>query len=493
VFNPRGPRKNGNSTKTGIQLRVVARCFCATSQEVALVPAPRSGFLHASMPTIASTSRTSSSAYAGSAQRPLAYCGTMKKKLAIVQLARHREPALLVSGQTISNFGDGVALVALTLLVLDTTHSVTKLAWFAAARMTPLVAFLLVGGAIVDRFSRRVLLIISDVARAVLTAVLVVMIASGLLRFWELIIFAILFGCFDAFFFPAMSALTPEIVPQELLPAMNAVRPLANNLMGSMIGPAVGGILAAISTSLAIGVDCATFVVSATALLLMKPTPKPVRNEANSMLSDIKEGVHFVRQTRWLWTTLLGVALVNAFLFSPMFVLIPFFLRHNLHLGKDYVGFAIAASGVAGAIGALVTANLPLPKRRVRVMWTYWTIGTLAALIMGFATNFWEIIIFPIIASPMMIFGNVIWESMMQSEVPRELLGRASSVDWFVSLGITPLGLVIAGEIANYVGVRTYFVVLSVVCVLPGLYILKSKRINAIDAPRVNPALAGEH
>src|ERR1019366_741671 len=169
-------------------------------------------------------------------------------------------------------------------------------------------------------------------------------------------------------------------------------------------------------------------------------------------------------------------------------VLIPYFLRHNLHLAKDYVGFAVAASGVAGAIGALVFANLPAPKRRVRVMWTYWTIGTLSALVMGIATNFWEVIIFPIVASPMMIFGNVIWESMMQSEVPRELLGRASSVDWFVSLGIGPLGLIIAGEIANYVGVRTYFVAASLICVVPGLYILKSKRINAIDADRVNPA-----
>jgi DHA3 family tetracycline resistance protein-like MFS transporter len=412
----------------------------------------------------------------------------VKKKLALGQLARHREPRLLVTGQTISNFGDGVALVALTLLVLDTTHSVTKLAWFAAARMTPLVVFLLIGGAIVDRYSRRVLLIISDVARAVLTGALVFMIASGLLRFWELIIFAILFGCFDAVFYPAISALTPEIVPVDLLPAMNAVRPLANNLVGNMIGPAVGGILAALSTGLAIGVDCATFVVSAAALLLMKATPRPIRNEDNSMLDDIKEGVHYVRQTRWLWTTLLGVSLVNAFLFVPMFVLIPYFLRHNLHLAKDYVGFAVAASGVAGAIGALVAANLPTPKRRVRMMWTYWTIGTLAALVMGIATNFWEVIILPIVASPMMIFGNVIWESMMQSEVPRELLGRASSVDWFVSLGIGPLGLVIAGEIANYIGVRMYFVVFCVICVIPGLYILKSKRINEIDAERVNRA-----
>jgi MFS family permease len=411
----------------------------------------------------------------------------MRKKLAIVELAKHREPRLLVSGQAISNFGDGVAIVALTLLVLDTTHSVTALGWFAAARMTPQVVFLLIGGAIVDRFSRRLLLILSDVVRAVLTGAIVILILSHSLHYWELIVFAVFFGSFDALFYPCIAAFTPEIVSEDLLPAMNAVRPLANNLMGSTIGPAVGGLLAAFSTSLSIGVDCATFVVSAAALALMRSTPKPIRKEGATMIGDIKEGLHYVVRTRWLWTTSLSVTLVNAFVLTPMFVLIPYFLRHNLHLAKDYVGFAVAAAGVSGALGALVVANFPMPKRRIRMMWIYWSIGSMTALVMGIATNFWEVIIFPIVVSPTIIFGNVIFESMMQSEVPRELLGRVSSVDWFVSLGVAPLGLVIASQVANVIGVRAYFVVFSIICVIPGIWIIVSKRINAIDADRVHP------
>ena len=105
----------------------------------------------------------------------------MQKKLAILQLLKHREPTLLIVGQTISGFGDGVALVALTLLVLDSTHhSVTKPAWFAAARMVPFVAFVLLGGVIVDRFSRRLLLLISDSMRALNRG------ARGLHRIWHI-------------------------------------------------------------------------------------------------------------------------------------------------------------------------------------------------------------------------------------------------------------------------------------------------------------------
>lgn len=411
----------------------------------------------------------------------------MKKNLAILQLVRHRDPTLLVSGQAVSSFGDGVALVALTLLVLDTTHhSVSKLAWFAAARMIPMVAFLLVGGAVVDRFSRRLLLLISDVMRAVLTGVLVAFIGFGILRFWELLIFAVLFGTFDAVFMPAISAITPEIVPKDLLPAMNSIRPLTGNLVGGMIGPAVGGILAAWSTTGAIGVDCATFVVSASSLALMKPTPKPNRNESASMLDDIREGVRYVRDTRWLWTTLAAVAAVNAFVFVPMAVLIPYFLLHDLRTSKLIVGYFFAVGGLAGTVGALIASNLKMPRRRIRIMWIYWTIGTFSALIIGVATNYWQVFIFPIVASPTMIFGNVIWESMMQSEVPRELLGRASSVDWFVSLGISPIGLVVAGQLSNHIGVRTYFVVMALLTGVPGLYILTSRRINAIDRERIS-------
>jgi DHA3 family tetracycline resistance protein-like MFS transporter len=349
-----------------------------------------------------------------------------------------------------------------------------------------------VGGAIVDRFSRRILLLISDCVRAALTAVLVVLIASGQLKFDELLVFAVLFGTFDAVFMPAMTALTPEIVPEELLPAMNAVRPLSNNLMGSMIGPAVGGVIFAASASWAIGVDCATFLVSAGALFLMHPTPTPQRTPGSSMLSEIKEGVRYVRRTRWLRSGLIVAAITNALIFGPLGVLIPYLLRHTLHDSKVVVGYTFAVMGLSGAIGALVASNLKTPRRRIRVMWTVWTIASLSALVIGFATNFWEVLIFPIVASPLNLFGNVIWESMMQTEVPRDLLGRASSVDWFVSLGLAPIGIVLAGFLATEWGVRTYFVVVSLVASAPGLWMILSRKINEVDRGRVKGSAVAE-
>jgi len=414
----------------------------------------------------------------------------VRKRLAIIQVLRHREPALLVAGQTVSMFGDGVALVALTLLVLDTTHSVSKLAWFAAARMVPLVVFLLIGGAVVDRFSRRTLLLISDSVRAVLTIGLTVLIGLHVLTFTELMAFGFVFGLFDALFSPAMTAITPEIVDEDLLPAMNAIRPLSSNLVGNMIGPAVGGVLAAWSTTWAIGIDASTFVVSAGALALMHATPRPERHTETTMRADIREGIGYVTKTRWIWTTLASVTFINALIFTPMFILIPFFLRHDLHTSKALVGVAFAVSGASGALGAFISGNLKIPRRRIRTMWIYWSIGALVVLGFGVATNYWEVLIIPLVVSPMALMGNVIWESMLQTEVPRELLGRVSSVDFFVSFGLSPVGLVVAGALTGAIGVRSYFVVMALVTVTPGLYILTSRRINEVDRDRVTPAPA---
>jgi len=79
---------------------------------------------------------------------------------------------------------------------------------------------------------------------------------------------------------------------------------------------------------------------------------------------------------------------------------------------------------------------------------------------------------------------------MLQTEVPRELLGRVSSVDFFVSFGLSPVGLVVAGALTGAIGVRSYFVVMALVTVTPGLYILTSRRINEVDRDRVTPAPA---
>lgn len=409
----------------------------------------------------------------------------MKKSFALLTLLRSREPRLLLTGQSVSNLGDGIGYIAFALLVLDLTHSVKDLSYFAAARTLPMVAMLLLGGAVTDRFSRRWLLLISDFGRGVLTAVVTVLCVSGALHFWELLVYSALFGFFDSVFMPSINAITPEIVSEDLLTAMNSANPLINSLMNQMIGPAVGGLLSAVSTSLGIGIDAGTFFFSALMLGLMKPTPRPDQGSDSNIFSEMKGGLKFFFQTRWMWTTCIAVSLVNGLVFMPSFSLLPYFYRQDLHSTKAMVGIAFGIAGTFGALGALASSNLAIPRRRIRVMWTYWTIGSLSGVLVGIATNIAVALLFPIICLTTIVFGNVIFQTMMQTEIPKEMMGRASSIDWFFSLGLAPIGLVVAGALANDWGVRRYYVVMSVICTIPGLWLLISPKVNAVDQKRI--------
>lgn len=404
----------------------------------------------------------------------------------MVRVFQHREAALLISGQAISSFGDGVAAVSLNLLVLSLVRKhLSLIGLFGAARMVPMVVFVLFGGVIVDRFSRKTLMLISDSTRALIIGGIAVLTATGHLHYWELVVMSVLFGAFDAVFFPASTALVPQIVEAEMLPAMAAMRPLTNNLLGNFLGPSIGALIYIASPGWALGVDAMTFVISATALALMKPTPKPVRVEKTPMTKDIREGMTYVRRTPWMWTTLVVVTFGNGLLFTPLFTFLPAFIRHTLHAPKIYVGLVMAASGIAGALGAIVIGSRPAPRRRVRAMWGWWILSTFGAFALASAVNVYMIFIIPFLMSPTLLMGNTIWETMLQAEVPTELMGRVSSVDWFLSLALTPVGLSVAGLMIQAFGIRGYFAGMGALILLTEVATALSPTVNRIDANRL--------
>lgn len=402
-----------------------------------------------------------------------------------MRVFHHRSARLLITGQAISNVGDGISSVAFALLVLSLTHrSAVDLSLFAAFRMVPLVGLLLVSGVIVDRYSRRLLLMISDLARMTITGSIVALAVTGELRFWMLVIGGMLFGVFDALFMPSITAITPQIVPEELLTAMNAVKPLANNLCGALIGPAVGGFLAAWSTSTAIGVDAGTFAFSAASLFLMRGIAAPVRTASASMWHEITEGLRFVRSRTWVWSTLVIAGFTNAFLFIPTFTFMSLFIVGKLHAAKYWVGLVFAAGGVSGTIATFLIGSLPPPRRRIRVMYAAWIPAGAAALVYCFASSVWLLLIIPVVMSPLLPLGNVIWETMLQQETPTGMLGRISSADWFVSLAIAPIGLAIAGPVIGAVGFAAYFAVVVACTTIPSLVAAISPAVNAVDVGR---------
>jgi MFS family permease len=394
----------------------------------------------------------------------------------------NRQFALLWGGQTISRLGDGVMSVALPLLVLTITGSATDLGVVVAARLVPTVVFLLLGGAVSDRVSRRLAMLVSDAIRTLISATLGVLALNARLNLTEMLAGALTFGLFDALFYPASTALLPEVAAAEHLTSSNSLNRFSGTLAGGLLGPLVGGVIAStIGVSWSLIIDASTFVVSAGCLVAMRRTPRPAPSGA-SVMSDIREGLSYCRRTPWLIWSIMVAGVANALIFTPSAIMLPLLYKRLLHAPNWMVGVGFAAVGVGGLFGAVAMMVVARPRAQVRAMWLAWTGAAFLSVVFGLMSSTWLASSIALGTGALLIVGNILWDSLVQSEVPREILGRVSSVDWTFSLGLSPIGVALAGVVSGTVGVRATIVVPGIVVSTVALALLVSVRsITAID------------
>ena len=385
---------------------------------------------------------------------------------------RHRDFAWLWSGQTVSVAGDGIFTVALAVETLRIDDRSFALALVLAARLVPTVLLLLVGGVVVDRVPRRMAMLASDAVRGVAVSIIAVLVAVGSLRLGGLVVMSIVFGTADAFFSPASTALVPELLPEELFVHASALSSLSRVFAQQLLGPALGGVIvAAAGTAWSFGLDGASFAVSAGCLLVVRSRSRPSPS-GHSVLEEAREGLSYVRSQPWLWATLIGAGLANFAIFSPLGVLIPLLVRHVLGGGAVALGLTLAAGGAGGITAILALGRQGLPRWPITTMWIGWAAAGLVAACLGLVGEVWEAAPLYAVASGLLMYGNALWTPLMQRLVPDRLLGRASSVDWLVSIALSPLGIVAAGGVAAAIGVRPTILAGGALASLAGLCLL---------------------
>jgi MFS family permease len=374
----------------------------------------------------------------------------------MLQPLRRRDFALLSAASVISLLGDGFFFVALAWQVYEISNVPTALSLVGVAWTVPLVVFLLLGGALSDRYDRRRLLIAADLLRAIAIGILALLSASGQLELWHVAGLLFFVGMGDAFFNPASTAIVPDLVPDEHLPAANALAGVYRPMMVRLIGPAVGGLVVAVfGPAWAFGVDAATFVVSAIIVVAIRARPAPAAAAAQGLrrtVAEIGEGFRYVRAHAWIWATLVAAMLSLLVFIGPVEVLVPFLVKNRLQLGPDAFGLILATGGV-GAIGmALLIGAFGLPRRRVTVMYATWSIGVALMAIYGLMTDLWQALLASFLLQALFQLGQVIWTTMLQQLVPRKLLGRVSSLDWLVSTGLVPVSFALTGPVSSVFG-----------------------------------------
>ena len=372
---------------------------------------------------------------------------------------KHRNFALLWSGQTISLAGNGIFMVALPLEILHLTGNPLDLALVVSVRAISTGAFLLFGGTFVDRFSRRITMLISDTVCGISVSLVSFLALTGQVRLWQLFLLAIVFGIAAAFFKPAATAIIPDILPAEFLISASSLSSLSESLALFLMGPLAGGIISATAgTGWAFAIDGVSFFMSAACLAAMRSFSK-AKEPGPGLLAGVMEGLRFCYSQRWLACSIVALGVANLVCFSPFYILEPLLVRNVFHAGPVALGVLYAASGAGGALAAVAAARLRIPRRRVSAMWVAWAAAGTCAALVGFSPRLWMSVVFAGMTWGLATYGNILWFPLIQQETPSNLLGRVSSVDWLFSFAVIPLGAAAAGAAAVAFGVRLTLIV----------------------------------
>ena len=307
-------------------------------------------------------------------------------------------------------------------------------------------------------------MIFSDAIRALAIGTIGVLSLSGSLELWNLVLLVAVYGAGEALFVPSFQAIVPDLVPFDLLVQANSLDSLIRTFAGSLVGPALGGLaVAALGAGSAFLLDAGTFVVSAVFLLAIRSRfPRAERTEETSIVADVREGYRFVRSLTWLWGSLMAATFVLLFFFGPSQVLLPYVVKNELHGSSADFGLALAAAGLGSIGAAIVIGGRALPKRFITVMYVGWTFATGMIAFWGLATGLWQIMVASVLRGVGITVSMVIWTTLIQTRVPRELLGRVWSFDWMLSLALIPVSFALTGPIAAALGARETLVAAGV-------------------------------
>ncbi len=388
---------------------------------------------------------------------------------AILDPLRHRDFRLLWVGQTSSRLGDSAYLVALPLQVLAIGGSPLELGIVFSLSSVSRIALLLVGGSVVDRLPRRRVLIATDVAEGLIVAAIAFLGFTGRLEVEHLYLTAILFGAVGAFFTPALGAIIPELVPEEILVSGNALRGFSRQA-GMILGPVIAGLLIALSgPPAAFAFDAATFGLSLLALAFISSRPGRAAKEGTSLLVEIREGWSYTFSVPWLWITIFGFALINAAVFGPILIGLPILVVDQLRANQSVYGLLLAAMGAGEVVGAVITAQV----RRGRsgtVMYLYVFVEGIAVALFATLAPIPVLLALAGVIGYCIIGFTILWESALQQHVPRELLGRVTSIDYFGAILIGPITPIVAALLVTAIGPPMLFlwggVVASTLCLL---------------------------
>lgn len=377
---------------------------------------------------------------------------------------------LLWLGEGVSLIGDQFAFIALPWLVLQLTGDAFAMGAVLAVAGVPRALFMLFGGALTDRFSPRRVMLVTNLARMLFVGALAAIILSGGIELWMIYVFALCFGLADAFFYPAASAIVPDILPREQLQIGNSITQgtaqlsvfLGPVLAGSVIAlfgqeAAAGGAPDLRGVGLAFAIDALTFLISAVTLKLMAvventAVPSAPAAAEQSVWESMREGLAFVTTDEALRTIFLIVAALTVLGVAPINLGMPVLADERLPNGAASFGLIMSAYGAGSLIGILLSGLLPGPPPRIFGPLLLGMVALIGLLTMGLA---WATTL-PVAALLLALMGVldgytiIQFTTWLQLRTPEALIGRVMSLLMFAFVGLAPVADVLVGALIEW-------------------------------------------
>lgn len=362
----------------------------------------------------------------------------------------------LVGSSWVSNIGDGIALAAGPLLVQSQTDSAFLVALAALVQRVPWLLLGLWAGAIADRVDRRRLVVVANLLRAGVVAVLCGFLVTDHVSIAVVLVSLFLLGVAEVFADTTTSTLLPMLVDRADLGTGNA-RLQAGFLVGNqLVGPPVGAFLFAAGTVWPFAVQAVSILLAVLLVARIAVTPLPARDERSHVRRDIAEGVRWILGNAPVRTLALVILVFNVTWAAPWAILVSYALDH-LHMGEVGFGLLTTASAVGGIVAIGLYGRLERRVRLATLMRVCLTLEVLMHAALALTTTGWvAIVIMGVFGLYAFVWGTVS-STVRQRAVPTELQGRVSAAYMVCVYGGIAVGQLIGGVLAETWGLTAPF------------------------------------
>jgi len=361
-----------------------------------------------------------------------------------LSLWRNRDYLLLWSGEIVSELGTQVSQLAYPLLILALTGSPAQAGLAGALRSLPYLLLSLPAGALIDRWNRKLVMILCDTGRALCLASIALALAIGHLSIIQVYLVSMIEGTLFVFFNLAEVACLPRVVPAQQLPTATAQNQITSSV-SFLLGPPLGGVLYGVSRLLPFLADALSYTASILSLLFIRtPFQEQRIGKSRNLWMDIKEGLV------WLWhhPLIRFIAFLTGcvnLLITSSVVLIVIVVAQHLHASSFTIGMLLSIGGAGGIIGVLIG---PVIQKRWRFGQVMIAIACLRAILwplIAVVPNLAVLALVIAIFSPLGPIYDVVQFSYRMALIPDVLQGRVNSVFRLIAFGGQPLGLALAG------------------------------------------------